>query len=104
VTLLRISNYLGKLSFSVGLEWLGTLDGVSPRSAFRVNAKLEERGLVHIERDRNPTRYTLNLLSEWKRPMAGIQLTGNAENVTTKGRRLEVPKWGQSFDCQISWK
>lgn len=104
VTLLRISNYLGKLSFSVGYEWLGTMDGVSPSSAFRVNKMLEKRGLVHIERDRNPTRYTLNLLSEWKKPMAGIKLTGTADNVTTKGRGLEVPKWGEIADRQISWK
>ena len=103
LTLLRIMNYLGKLSFSVGLEVLGNMDGISPRTAFRVNAKLEERGMVQIDRERNPTNYTMMLPSEWKKPIEGIRLTGTAYNVSTS-RRLGVPKWGTGSERQIGWK
>ena len=92
LTLLRIGNSLGSLSSSVSLENLANIDGVSPRSAFRVNGKLAERGLVSIDWQKNPMRYTLMLPEEWIKPPSRVRLVSTASGVRTE-ERVEAPKW-----------
>jgi hypothetical protein len=85
-------NFLGTLSFSVSLEDLASIDGVSTRSAFRVNAKLAERGLVCIDRRSNPAGYTLMLPDEWRKPPVRVRLVRTASGVKAE-ERVEAPKW-----------
>ncbi len=59
LTLLRKSNYqYGSHRIQCSLEDLEKLDGVSVRRAWCVNRKLQERGLVQIEKTK-PTTYIL---------------------------------------------
>jgi hypothetical protein len=56
LTLLRVANFqYGKKSIRLGLDALAMFDGVSPRSAWLVHRKLQERGLITIERTRSRT-------------------------------------------------
>jgi hypothetical protein len=65
-TLLRLANYHKGLAFRATLKVLEDLDGVSPRRAHEVHPKLEERGLILVERNTNPYTYVVLLPSEWK--------------------------------------
>jgi hypothetical protein len=85
-------NFLCTNSFSVSLEDLARLDDVSARSAGRVNAKLVERGLVSIDWQKNPMRYTLMLPQEWTKPLDRIRLVRTASGVRTEAM-VEPPKW-----------
>ena len=59
VTLLRLANYhYGKCRIQTSLESLWEADGVSVRAAWYVHRKLQERGLIHIEKTK-PFAYHL---------------------------------------------
>jgi len=59
LTLLRLSNYkYGTRIIQRSLKELEKLDGVSERRAWQVNGKLQERGLVQVEKTK-PTTYIL---------------------------------------------
>jgi 5S rRNA maturation endonuclease (ribonuclease M5) len=59
ITFLRLSNLrYGALRIKVGLEKLEGIDGVSPRSAWGVHRRLEERGFIRVEKTR-PSTYLL---------------------------------------------
>ena len=59
LTLLRLSNYkYGTRIIQHSLKELEKLDGVSERRAWQVNGKLQERGLVQVEKTK-PTTYIL---------------------------------------------
>lgn len=59
VSLLRLANYsYGSREVQVDLKSLETLDGVSPRRAWFVHLKLEERGLIQVKKTR-PATYEL---------------------------------------------
>ena len=65
MTLLRKSNYrYGSHRIQCSLEELEKLDGVSVRRAWCVNRKLQERGLVQVEKTK-PTTYILVLPTCW---------------------------------------
>ncbi|TAM82043.1 MAG: hypothetical protein EPN47_10215 [Acidobacteria bacterium] len=69
VTLLRISNYdYGNREVKVNLKELETLDGVSPRSAFQVHTRLQEYGLLLVDRRTKPFTYTLRDPDMWTLP------------------------------------
>ena len=96
-TLLRIANFLGKGSFSASTAQLEKYDGISERQTFRVNAKLQERGLVTIDRTKNPYRYTLQLPSEWHKPGTHPEL-GTKPRIEVTARievteKIAAPKW-----------
>ena len=65
LTLLRLSNYkYGTRVLQRSLKELEKLDGVSERRAWQVNGKLQDRGLVQIEKTK-PTTYILVLPACW---------------------------------------
>jgi hypothetical protein len=84
-TLLWVANAVNSNAFRIDVKDLERIDGVSPRRARDVNIKLEERGLILIERDTKPYRYVLLLVSEWKHGEAGIALERIGECVTIQG-------------------
>ena len=92
LTFLRIMSFLGILSFSMSLEELEKVDGVSERSAIRVNAKLVERGLVSIDWQKNPMRYTLMLPREWLKPPSSIRFIPTASGIRTE-EKVVAPEW-----------
>lgn len=65
-TLLRLANYYRRLDFRATLKKLEDLDGLSPRRAHEVHPRLEERGLILVERKTNPYTYVLLQPSEWR--------------------------------------
>jgi hypothetical protein len=65
-TLLRLANYHKRTDFRVALAKLEQLDGVSPRRAHGVHPRLQERGLILVERNTNPYTYVVLLPSEWR--------------------------------------
>ncbi|MGO8732189.1 MAG: hypothetical protein ACLQVM_05290 [Terriglobia bacterium] len=95
ITLVRIANFLGALSFAMSLEELEVIDGVSPRSAHHVNAKLGERKLVEVDRKCNPYRYRLFLPQEWVKPVVGVQLGGVRGRVRTT-QKIRAPAWKEA--------
>jgi len=92
ITLSRIANYFRTVSFSVSLEDLKNVDGISTRSAERVNKKLAKQGLVAIDPGSNPSRYTLMDPKEWKKPILRIRFFGTAARVRVEGT-VEAPEW-----------
>ena len=99
-TLLRIANFQGALSFTISLEDLERCDGVSARRAHHVNAKLQERGLVEIDRSCNPYRYTLLRSSEWHKPPVPGQRTmvsrmlNRRRVIAVPPQKVTAPPWG----------
>ena len=65
-TLLRLANYHQKNSFQATLERLEELDGIAPRTAHDVHARLGEHKMLIVERHTNPYTYVLLLPSEWR--------------------------------------
>jgi DNA-binding transcriptional ArsR family regulator len=92
IILLRLANFRKTLVVSESLEDLERKDGLSPRSASRINARLEERGLVRIDRNRNPFKYTLLKPSEWKKLGEPWYPTGNFEPAQNR-EKIEAPPW-----------
>ena len=69
ITLLRVANYnYGQTKIKADLKDLEELDGVSPRSAFEVHTKLQEFGLIQINKSTRPFTYTLWEPSLWEPP------------------------------------
>jgi|GEM_PF-4471330 len=66
-TFLRLANYKKRTDFKETLSHLEKLDGISPRRAHEVHPRLEERGMILVERNTNPYTYVVLLPSEWKR-------------------------------------
>ncbi len=65
LTLLRLYNYkYGTRIIQRSLKEFENLDGVSERRAWQVNGKLQERGLVQVEKTK-PTTYILVLPACW---------------------------------------
>lgn len=59
-TLLRFANYdYGATEFAIDQKQLFKLDGVSPRAAFNAHTRLEEYGLIKVDRKKKPFKYTL---------------------------------------------
>jgi len=92
IALLRLANFRGTLVITETLEKLESIDGLSPRRAIHINAKLGERGLVRIDRDRNPFEYTLLLPGEWKKPVEPLCTARNSEPVRIQ-EKVEAPPW-----------
>jgi len=65
-TLLRLANYYQKNSFQATLEKLEALDGIAPRTAHDVHARLGEHKMLVVERQTNPYTYVVLLPSEWQ--------------------------------------
>lgn len=65
-TFLRLANYYKRLNFPATLVRLQELDGVSPRRAHEIHPRLQERGLILVERNTKPYTYVVLLPSEWK--------------------------------------
>jgi hypothetical protein len=65
-TLLRLANYYKKTAFRATLERLEELDGIAPRTAHDVHARLGEHRMVIVERNTNPYTYVVLLPSEWQ--------------------------------------
>jgi hypothetical protein len=65
-TFLRLANYHKRKNFRVTLPKLAELDGVSPRRAHEVHPRLQERGLILVERNTIPYSYVVLLTSEWR--------------------------------------
>jgi hypothetical protein len=86
-SLLWVANTLNKNEFQIDVKELERIDGVSPRRARDVHVKLEERGLILIEKTTKPYRYVLLLLSEWRHGSAGISLTKIGNCVTVQAGR-----------------
>lgn len=84
VTLVRIANFLGRSDFSVSLEQLESYDGVSARRSHEINARLGERGLVALDRSRNPYRYFLNQSCDWAKPGVRMEIR--------RGRQIQMEK------------
>jgi hypothetical protein len=69
VTLLRLSNFsYGNGCFRISLEDLEKLDGLSARRTHEISPKLEERGLIRVDRTTKPYTYTLVAPSGWAAP------------------------------------
>jgi len=59
-TLLRLANYdYGAAEVEIDQKQLAELDGVSPRTDFNIHTRLEEYGLINIDRKKKPFKYTL---------------------------------------------
>ena len=65
-TFLRLANYYKRHQFRATLPALEELDGICARRAHEIHPKLEERGMMLIERDKNPYVYVVLLPSEWR--------------------------------------
>lgn len=65
-TLVRLANYRRRNDFRASLRELEKRDGISPRRAHEVHPKLEEHGMISIERGTNPYTYVVLLPSEWR--------------------------------------
>lgn len=66
LTILRKANYHRSNSFQATLAELEALDGISPRRAHEIHPRLEEHGLILVDRDKSPYEYTALLPSEWR--------------------------------------
>ncbi len=65
-SLMRCSNYLyGARKFQAGPKQLEEMDGIAERTAKRVHARLEEYGLIRINRKTRPHTFQLIPPSEW---------------------------------------
>lgn len=65
-TLIRLANYHKRIEFRATLRQLERLDGISPRRAHQVHTRLEEHGMIRVERNTNPYTYVIFLPSEWR--------------------------------------
>jgi len=65
-TLIRLANYHKRIEFRATLAELEKLDGISTRRAHEVHPRLEEHGMIRVERDTNPYTYVVLLPSEWR--------------------------------------
>lgn len=65
-TFLRLANYHKRTEVRATLEELERLDGVCPRRAHEIHPKLQEHGMIFIERNTSPYTYALLLPSEWR--------------------------------------
>ena len=88
VTLLRLLNYNYNKPFSVSLSKLEELDGISTRAARDALTKLQEFGLVRVERT-NPFTYRLVHPQEWED-------IGPIRPTIKRSRSLEVSREYQS--------
>ena len=67
ITLLHPANYnYGQTNIKMDLEELEVLDAVSARTAFQAHTKLEEFGLIQINKNTKPATYTLWEPHLWK--------------------------------------
>jgi hypothetical protein len=66
ITFLRLANYHKRNHFRATLPELERLDGISPRRAHEVHPRLEEYGMILVERNTNPYTYVVLLPSEWR--------------------------------------
>lgn len=65
-TLLRLSNYnYGAAEVEMDQQQLAKLDGVSARTGFTVHTRLEEYGLISVDRQSKPFTYRLISPSVW---------------------------------------
>lgn len=80
VTFRYLASIEGRNEFTASLSKLERLDGVSPRRAHEVHAKLGEMRLIIVEQDCKPYRYVLLLPSEWK------HAPGSAEEKSPPGK------------------
>ncbi len=65
-TLARLANYHKRNEFRATLPELERLDGISTRRAHEVHPRLEEHGMILVERNTNPYTYVVLQTSEWK--------------------------------------
>jgi hypothetical protein len=66
ISFLRRANYSERTAFQATLRDLEKLDGIAARRAHEVHPKLEERGMILVERTTRPYTYRLLLPSEWR--------------------------------------
>lgn len=64
-TFLRLANYKKQRNFKTTLPELEEHDGVSPRRAHEVHARLQERGMLIVDRSTSPYTYQLTFPTEW---------------------------------------
>ena len=84
VTLLRVANYKSEVRVSVDLQSLEKLDGVSSRAARDAHIKLQEFGLIGVEKT-NPFTYTLFPPSTWPD-------FGKVKPIFGRGRSLKIER------------
>lgn len=65
-TLLRLANYHKRIEFRATLRELASLDGICPRRAHEIHPRLQEHGMILVERKTNPYTYLVLLPSEWQ--------------------------------------
>jgi len=68
ITLCRLSNYYFSRPFSVSLDDLRALDGISERAALAATQKLVEFGLISCSKTTRPFEYQLVPPSLWPEP------------------------------------
>ena len=65
-TLLRLANYHKRTEFRATLRELAALDGICPRRAHEIHPRLQERGMILVERNTTPYTYVVLLPSQWR--------------------------------------
>jgi hypothetical protein len=90
ITLLRVANYRSEIRVSMPLSSLEEMDGVSSRAARDAHIKLQEFGLIGIQKT-NPFTYTLFPPSNWSD-------FGNIRPTFKRGRSVVVKReWADSI-------
>ena len=72
ITFLRLANYKKRRCLQATLPELEKYDGISPRRAHEIHPRLEERGMLSVDRGTNPYTYRLSHPSEWHQRGKGI--------------------------------
>jgi hypothetical protein len=65
-TFSRLANFHQRNDLKVQLEELEVLDGISVRRAHEIHPRLEERGMIVVERNTRPHTYVLLHPSQWR--------------------------------------
>lgn len=65
-TFLRLANYYKRTDFQATLAELEKLDGICPRRAHEIHPRLQEHGMILVERNTDPYTYVVLVTSEWR--------------------------------------
>jgi hypothetical protein len=65
-TFLRLANYHKRNEFRATLNQLKKVDRISARRAHEIHPRLEERGMILVERNTDPYTYVVLHPSEWR--------------------------------------
>jgi hypothetical protein len=93
LTFLRLANYnYSPEKIKVDLKELEDLDGVSARSGFEVHTKLQELGVLTVDKSTRPFGYTLWKPCIWNLPDLKVRQFHRTDRIRIKTEFASFPK------------